>query len=102
MIEQETRRERDELTELDSSPVNPNKTRLFSERRDRDDTWMPMRLSDAKQKWLDFVWLAYSVFFLDRTNPAQSIPLLGIFRIFLCCVPRIIFLDGSCAQALDA
>jgi two-component system sensor histidine kinase DesK len=63
VIEQETRRERDELTELDSSPVNPNKTRLFSERRDRDDTWMPMRLSDAKQKWLDFVWLAYSVFF---------------------------------------
>jgi hypothetical protein len=29
VIEQETRRERDELTELDSSPVNRDNTRLF-------------------------------------------------------------------------
>lgn len=63
MIGQETKREGDELAELDSSVVGPDKTRLFSERRDQDDTWMPAKGSDGKHKWLNFVWLAYSVFF---------------------------------------
>ena len=62
MIGQETRRERDELL-LDSSPVGHDKTRLISEQRDQDDTWMSMRASDGKHKWLKFVGLCYSVFF---------------------------------------
>ena len=62
MIGRETKRGEDEIP-IDSFPIDRDKTALFSERRDQGDTWTPARTSNGKHRWLDFVWLAYSVFF---------------------------------------
>lgn len=63
MIGQETKRERDELAEIDSSSVDFDNANLFAERRDHGDTWTLARTCNGKLKWIDFVWLSYSVFF---------------------------------------